>query len=80
MKNGNGQGTVGLVKNLTKIPLRSTEQGHRVVLSWQERDVREDKDCSWVFLKVVGKKASKRDIDDFLRHAWNIKVWLEFSN
>lgn len=33
----------------------------------------------WFFLKVIGKRASKREIDEHFRRAWGCKTWIRIQ-
>lgn len=41
----------------------------------KNRETKVDEGLIWVFLKVLGKKPTKKAIDEYLRLAWGIKSW-----
>lgn len=52
-----------------------TNRGMRIVLIEKDRETTIYDGLSWVFLKVMGKRPTKRAINEYLRRAWGIKSW-----
>lgn len=44
-----------------------------IMLTARNRESKEDEGLNWVFLKVMGKRPSKRAIDEFLSQIWGIQ-------
>lgn len=66
-------------RNLMEVSLTITVQGQIVELTLQDRKVRKDEGCLWIFMKVTMKLATKKMIDDYLDNAWNIHSWVRIQ-
>lgn len=68
-----------LEHNLIEVPMRNMDRGARVTLMASDMSVREDEGMQWLFLKVIRKRVSKREIDEHLRRAWGCKMWFHIQ-
>lgn len=53
-----------------------TNRGPHIILTTRDRELKDEKELYWVFMKVLAKRPNKRAINGFLCHAWGIKSWL----
>lgn len=52
------------------------ERSDCVTLTANDMSVYEDDGMHWLFLKVIGKRADKREMDEHLWRAWGCKAWI----